>query len=113
MPTARSHLPTPSCPGRELARESSHASTHGLPRALQVQLRLARTLRATARQLHAHLRAKSKAGAGWATDAIADHRAVIPPMLRFLHGLMLDYHAAFHGDVDVSLGVLKEVCAAS
>ena len=83
----------------------------------EVQMRLARALRATARQLLAHLHEKYRHGGNasgmWGDVEVADHAAVVPSIVRFLHGLMLDYHAAFHGaGVDVSLGVLREVVAA-
>ena len=82
-----------------------------------------RKAREEARQLHVHLREKHKhdvsssngvgggggapassasasssaAGSGaWNEVEVSDHAAVIPSLLRFLHGLMVDYHAAFH-----------------
>ena len=37
---------------------------------------------------------------------------MLPSMVRFLHGLLCDYHSYFNADVDVSLAVLREVTAA-
>ncbi len=48
----------------------------------------------------------------WAEAEVKDHSTVLPSLLRFLHGLMVDYHATFHGSgIELNREVLREVVA--
>ena len=80
----------------------------------EVNLRLARVLHVLARQLRAHLSRRRQAAPNlpWPEAEAADHRAVLPGALRFLHRLMLDYHASFAGEVRVAAAPLCQATCA-
>ena len=49
----------------------------------------------------------------WSEAEVKDHAAVLPSILRYLHGLMVDYHASFYGSgIELNREVLREVVGA-
>ncbi|KAL1503093.1 hypothetical protein AB1Y20_011156 [Prymnesium parvum] len=79
---------------------------------LETMLRLTRVLHATSRQLLRFLRMHSQEGVEWGAAEKADHREVLPSVLRFMQQLMADYHSAFNAldgpAVEIPLVVLRE-----
>ena len=48
----------------------------------------------------------------WSEAEVKDHAAVLPTLLRYFHGLMVDYHASFHGSgIELNREILREIVA--
>jgi hypothetical protein len=48
----------------------------------------------------------------WSETEVKDHAAVLPTLLRYFHGLMVDYHASFHGSgIELNREILREIVA--